>query len=180
MKQTEKWRNVRRLNSYSSTSFEVLEKNSQKACSACKPPALYIFYIFKSHCNFTRYVWNNHLFHKYFCLNIKNREIKCIFLLISLTHISSKAATWGVLYEKMFFKKFRKFRKFRKIHRKHLCQSLDFNNVTGLRPATLLKKRPVHWCFPVNSAKFLRTLFLQNTSGRLLLFLLIWYSLCCG
>ena len=28
-------------------------------------------------------------------------------------------------------------------------------------------------CFPVNLAKFLRTLFLQNTSGRLLLFSLI-------
>ena len=33
------------------------------------------------------------------------------------------------------------------------------------RPATLLKKRLWHRCFPVNSAKFLRTPFLQNTSG---------------
>ena len=38
-----------------------------------------------------------------------------------------------------------------------------------LRPATLLKKRLWHRCFPVNLAKFLRTPFLQNTSGRLLL-----------
>ena len=37
--------------------------------------------------------------------------------------------------------------------------------------ATLLKKRPWHRCFPVNFAKFLRTLFLQNTSGWLLLYL---------
>ena len=37
------------------------------------------------------------------------------------------------------------------------------------RPATLLKKRLWHRCFPVNFAKFLRTRFLQNTSGRLLL-----------
>ena len=37
------------------------------------------------------------------------------------------------------------------------------------RPATLLKKRLWHGCFPVNFAKFLRTPFLQNTSGRLLL-----------
>ena len=37
------------------------------------------------------------------------------------------------------------------------------------RPATLLKKRLWHRCFPVNFAKFLRTPFLQNTSGRLLL-----------
>ena len=38
-------------------------------------------------------------------------------------------------------------------------------------PATLLKKRLWQRCFPVNFGKFLRTPFLQNTSGRLLLFL---------
>ena len=43
---------------------------------------------------------------------------------------------------------------------KHLCQSLFFNKVRGLRPATLLKKRLWHRCFPVNFAKFLRTPFL--------------------
>ena len=37
------------------------------------------------------------------------------------------------------------------------------------RPATLLKKRLWHKCFPVNFARFLRTPFLQSTSGRLLL-----------
>ena len=36
--------------------------------------------------------------------------------------------------------------------------------------ATILKKRLWHRCFPVNFAKFLRTPFLQNTSGWLLLF----------
>ena len=35
-------------------------------------------------------------------------------------------------------------------------------------PATLLKKRLWHRCSPVNFAKFLRTRFSQNTSGRLL------------
>ena len=34
-----------------------------------------------------------------------------------------------------------------------------------------VKKRLWHKCFPVNLAKFLRTPFLQNTSGRLLLLL---------
>ena len=38
------------------------------------------------------------------------------------------------------------------------------------RPQVLLKKRLWQRCFPVNFAKFLRTSFLQNTSGRLLLF----------
>ena len=33
------------------------------------------------------------------------------------------------------------------------------------QPATLLKKRLWHRCFPVNFVKFLRTLFLQNTSS---------------
>ena len=60
-------------------------------------------------------------------------------------------------------------RNFAKFTGKHLCQSLFFNKVAGLRPATLLKKRLWHRCFPMNFAKFLRTSFLQNTSGRLLL-----------
>ena len=42
---------------------------------------------------------------------------------------------------------------------KHLCQSHFSNNVAGLSPATLLKKRPWHRCFPVNFVKFLRTPF---------------------
>ena len=40
----------------------------------------------------------------------------------------------------------------------------------GLEPATLLKKRLWHRCFPVNFVKFLRTPFLKSTSGRLLLY----------
>ena len=42
-------------------------------------------------------------------------------------------------------------RNFAKFTGKHLCQSLYFNKVAGLRP--------------VNFAKFLRTPFLQNSSG---------------
>ena len=38
-----------------------------------------------------------------------------------------------------------------------------------MRPATLLKKRLWHECFPVNFAKFLRKPFLQNTTGWLIL-----------
>ena len=52
-------------------------------------------------------------------------------------------------------------RNFTKFTGKHLCQSLS--------PATLLKKRLWHRCFPVNFVKFLGTPFSQNTSGRLLL-----------
>ena len=60
-------------------------------------------------------------------------------------------------------------RNFAKFTGKHLCQSLFFNKVVDLRPATLLKTRLWHRCFPVNVAKFLRRPFLQNTSRRLLL-----------
>ena len=52
---------------------------------------------------------------------------------------------------------------------KHLCMGLFFNKVAGLRVATLLKKRLWHRCFPLKFAKFSKTPFLQNTSGRLLL-----------
>ena len=61
-------------------------------------------------------------------------------------------------HQREVFCKKRCSQKFRKIHRKHLC-----------RPATLLKKRLWHKCFHVNFAKFLRTAFLQSTSGRLIL-----------
>ena len=60
------------------------------------------------------------------------------------------------------------FENFAKFTGKHLYQSYFFNKVAGLRPATLLKNRPWHRYFPVNLAKFLRTPFLQNTSGQLL------------
>ena len=48
-------------------------------------------------------------------------------------------------------------RNFKKFTGKHLCHS----------PTTLLKKRLWHWCFSVNFEKFLRTPFLEKTSGWL-------------
>ena len=68
-----------------------------------------------------------------------------------------------VFIKKGVLKNFAKFRG------KHQCQSLFFNKAAGLRPATLLKKRLLHRCFTVNFAKCVRSPFLQNTSGRLLL-----------
>ena len=64
-------------------------------------------------------------------------------------------------------------RNFTKFTGRHLCQSLIFNNVAGLRPVTLLKTGLWHKCFSVHFQefpKFPRTPFLQNTSGRLLLY----------
>ena len=48
------------------------------------------------------------------------------------------------------------------------CARVSFL-VPGLRPATLLKKKLWCRCFTVNFAKFLRKLFLQDTSVWLLL-----------
>ena len=45
---------------------------------------------------------------------------------------------------------------------KHLCWSLFF---IKLQACNFIKKRLQHRCFPVKSAKFFKTLFLQNTSG---------------
>ena len=42
---------------------------------------------------------------------------------------------------------------------KDLCQSIFFNKVAGLRPATILKKILWHRCFPVNFVKFPKTPF---------------------
>ena len=58
---------------------------------------------------------------------------------------------------------------FTKFTGKLLCQSLFFNKVAGLRPATLLKKRLCQKCFPANFVIFSRTPFSQNTSRWLLL-----------
>ena len=51
---------------------------------------------------------------------------------------------------------------------KHLCKSL-FWQCCRQRPATLLKNRLQHWCFPVGFTKFYKTSFLQKISTRQLL-----------
>ena len=66
----------------------------------------------------------------------------------------SRSAPWKKFYEFLMFYK---------------LISRVTETTTRLRSATLLKKRVWLRCFPVNFVKFLRTRFLQNTSGRLLL-----------
>ena len=60
-------------------------------------------------------------------------------------------------------------RNFVKFTRKHLYQILFLKKVTGLRPATLLKKRLCNRCFPVNLAKFVRKPFFAGRLHWLLL-----------
>ena len=60
-------------------------------------------------------------------------------------------------------------RNFAKFIGKHPCQSFFFNKLAGLRPATLIKRRIWHKCFPMNFAKFLRTPFLTEHLRQLFL-----------
>ena len=51
---------------------------------------------------------------------------------------------------------------FSKFTGKHLCLRLSFGKVSGLKPATLLKKRLQSRNFPVNFEKFLRKHFFEE------------------
>ena len=79
----------------------------------------------------------------------------CFLFLLFFKNVSSKfkSSHWRCSVKKGVLKIFTKFTG------KHLW----------LSPATLLKRRLRHRCFPLNFVKFLRTAFLQNTSGQLLL-----------
>ena len=55
-------------------------------------------------------------------------------------------------------------RNFTKFMGKHLCQSLFFNKVAGLRPETSFKKRPWHRCFPVSFEISKNTFFTEHLS----------------
>ena len=89
------------------------------------------------------------------------KSINLHFFLKKFQHYRSSRPE--VFYKKSVLRSSAKFTE------KHLCQSLFFNKVAGLRPATLLKKRPWHRCFPVNLAKFLRTPFFTEHFRWLLL-----------
>ena len=69
--------------------------------------------------------------------------------------LKTEAATGLVLQEKVFL---------------GISQNSQENSCTRVSFLIKLKKRLLHRCFPVNFVKFLRTSFLQNTSGQLLLY----------
>ena len=86
----------------------------------------------------------------------------CIYWLFTYLHIRSSRP-------KVFCKK-GVLRNFEKFTRKHLCQSLLFNKVAGLRPTTLLKKETLARCFPGDFCEiFLRATFLKEHLRSLLL-----------
>ena len=83
---------------------------------------------------------------------------KLPFLLVTLTDFVSKKEIVGLIFLLTSWSKHTA---------SYLLYVVQDNH--GLRPATLSKKRLWHKCFPVNFAKFQRTIFLLNTSGRLFL-----------
>ena len=68
-------------------------------------------------------------------------------------HPTNRSSRQEVFCKKSVLKHFAKFTG------KHLFQSLFFNEIAGLRLATLLKKRLWHRCFPVDFTKFILTTF---------------------
>ena len=82
-----------------------------------------------------------------------------IFSRSPTTRLSFAEAANGVVFWKEMFEN----------SQEKTCGRVSF--LIKLQHATLLKKRLWHLCFPVNSAKLLRTSSLQNTSGWLLLLL---------
>ena len=71
-------------------------------------------------------------------------------------YLNTEAVVRRCSVKEVFLKILQKFKG------KHLCESLSFNKVACLRPATLLKKKLWHRSFPVNFAKFLRALVLKE------------------
>ena len=90
------------------------------------------------------------------------------FPLSLYSHNNISLVWWEINFRRCSVKK-GVLKNFEKSTGKHLCQSLFFNNVAGLGSGTLLKKRLWTGTHPVNFAKFLRTPFVQDTSGWLLL-----------
>ena len=87
------------------------------------------------------------------CFNsVDNTPLKCL-LLRDFPTTYTEAVVQRCSVKKGALKIFPKFTE------KHLCDCL-FNEEAGLRPATLLKSRLWHRCFPVNFANFFRKPFL--------------------
>ena len=87
----------------------------------------------------------------------KLRKVVNISKILKLDTITqARSSHWRCSVKKGVLKNFAKFTG------KHLCQSLSFNKVAGLRSATLLKKRLWRRCFPVNFAKFLAFNFIKK------------------
>ena len=162
--------------------FKVLVRSSQQRC-CLKERVLKILQ--NSHrntcvgvCNFIKQETPKQVFSFEFGEIFKNIFLQntsggCLFLVfVEIPRETSTASSQMLVSQKQppeVFCNNRCSQKYRKIYRKTPVPESLLNKVAGLTPATLLKKRLWHMCFPANFAKFLRTPVLRNTSGRLLL-----------
>ena len=81
----------------------------------------------------------------------KNAEYFAEFISIQFHESIKRQSSRGVKIDDL--------QNFAKFTRKHLCQSFFFNKFAGLRPATLLKKRLWHRCFPLNFCEISKNIF---------------------
>ena len=93
-----------------------------------------------------------------FCIAHTPLIVNLSILLYSAPSSSSSRLLLRSNCPEVFYKK-GVLRNFDKFTGKHLCQSLFFNKVAGYRPATLLKKRLLYRCFPLNFCKISKNNF---------------------
>ena len=101
------------------------------------------------------------LFKVLHCFDVLMNFVYCLrsirILVVFINYRSSRT--------ELFYKKY-VLQNFAKLTGKHLYQSLLFNKVAGFKPATSLKRRLWHRCFPVNLTKLLRAPFERTTPGN--------------
>ena len=82
--------------------------------------------------------------------------VKLLCKMKLLDKLQKRRSRWEVFCKKGVLVNFTKFTG------KHLCWSLIFNKVAGLRPESLLKNRLQHRCFPLNLINLFKNRFLKE------------------
>ena len=124
--------------------------------------------------------FHNLIFNAFVIMFVLSKEIvlECFF---TVKTFWSVLQTLGHKYTSIFrshhqrcYIKIGFLKNFAKFTGKH-CTRVSF--LIKSQACNFIKKRLWHMCFPVNFEKFLRTRFLQNTSGRMLLYFVFRFSL---
>ena len=125
--------------------YVIREFTKLRAFRACVPSCLKLLRAYAPHFSRAYVPTTTHKIYLLYLISIP-------YIAVSLW-IICRSSHWRCSLRKGVLRSFLKFTG------KHLCKSLLFNKVAGLRPATLLKNKTWHRCFPINFAKFLRTTF---------------------
>ena len=110
--------------------------------------------------------------YRMFCRNSRNKRIRkkqVVFNNVNVTFLMESTSHGWIIFQNSLYQNTeavvqrcsvkKVFLEVSLNSQENTCNSLFFNKVAGLRPATLIKKRLWFMCFPVNFAKFLRTTF---------------------